>query len=108
MSGSTISWRDRLLDAVVASRVLDLYQRLACRTCTVLLYHSVAGGRGVPYFDGDVYAEHMDMLVAEFRVVAGHAYVWHVLNDKLFPARSVLVTFCDGFAPAASKSNCVI
>ena len=98
MNKNTVSWRDRLLDAVVASRVLDLYQRLAGRTCTVLLYHSVAGGRGVPYFDGDVYAEHMDMLVAEFRVVAAAEYVWHMLNDKPFPPRTILVTFDDGFA----------
>lgn len=91
------AWSHGLLDTLVWGRALDLYQRASGRTCTVLLYHSVATGAHNPYLDAETYGRHMDMLAAEFRVLSADEYLWHLDRGRRYPPRSVLVTFDDGY-----------
>jgi peptidoglycan/xylan/chitin deacetylase (PgdA/CDA1 family) len=86
-----------LLDTLPLGTVLDLHQRLRGGDCTVLLYHSVASGENNPYFGGEEFAAHMDLLASEFRVVGADEYLWHLSPEKRFARRSVMVTFDDGF-----------
>lgn len=90
-------WRDGLLDAVARTRTLDVLQRASGQACIVLLYHSVATGEDNPYLDARSFAEQMNMLAAEFHVLSGDEYLWHLDRGLRLPRRSVLVTFDDGF-----------
>ena len=91
------NWRDVGLEALIATRLLHLLQRLTRQRGVVLLYHSVADGQKNPYLSSAAYRAQMEMLRAEFRVIGGPEFLWYLQRRQPPPRNSVLITFDDGY-----------
>jgi peptidoglycan/xylan/chitin deacetylase (PgdA/CDA1 family) len=88
---------ERVLASGPAVAALSLLQRASSDRCTVLLYHSVTPASEYPGLDADSFRAQMALLHAEFNVVSADQYLRHLNGEPRLPARSVLVTFDDGF-----------
>jgi peptidoglycan/xylan/chitin deacetylase (PgdA/CDA1 family) len=87
---------ESVIDVLSWSRALDGWQALTGKTCTVLVYHSVASGEANPFMAPAAFASQMDMIASEFRVLSADEYLWHLDRGLRPPRRSVLITFDDG------------